>query len=75
MSQIFLLTAALLITSNRIKWEGQVAGVGEKKGAYRVSMGQPDGTKPLRKFGLRLEDNINMDLKKWNGGMGWIDLA
>jgi len=41
-----------------------VAGVGERKGAYRVTMGQPDGTSPLRKLRLRLEDNINMDLKE-----------
>ena len=75
MSQVFLLTAALLITASRIKWAGHVAVVEEKKGAYRVSMGQSDGTRPLGKVGLRLEDNINTDLKKWIGGMGWIDLA
>jgi hypothetical protein len=61
----------MLIISRRMKWEGQVAGVGERKGACRVSMGQPDGTRPLRKLRLRLEDNINMDLKEveWGNGL------
>jgi hypothetical protein len=53
-----------------MKWAGQVAGVGERKGAYGVSMGQPDGTRPLRKLRLRLEGNISMNLKEVEWGHG-----
>jgi hypothetical protein len=53
-----------------MKWAGQVAGVGERKVAYRVSTGQPDGTRPLRKLRIRSEDNINMDLKEVEWGQG-----
>jgi hypothetical protein len=45
---------------------GASDGVVERKSAYRVSMGQPDGTRPLQK--LRIEDNINMDLKEVEWG-------
>jgi len=31
--------------------------------------------RPLGIRKLRLEDNIKMDFKKWNGGMEWIDLT
>jgi hypothetical protein len=47
-----------------MKWVGQGARIGERNGAYRVSVGHLDGTRPLRKLRLRLEDNIKMDLKE-----------
>jgi len=33
-------------------------------------MGQPDGMRSFRKLRLRLEDNINMDLKEVEWGHG-----
>jgi hypothetical protein len=36
----------------------------ERKGAYRVSVTQTEGKRPLGRPGLRWEDNIKMDLKK-----------
>jgi hypothetical protein len=50
-------------------------GGGEKRGAYRVLMGKPDGERPLAKPMLRLNDNIKMDIQEvgW-GGMDWFDL-
>jgi hypothetical protein len=44
---------------------------GEKRNAYRISVGKPEG-----KRRLGWEDNIRMDLREigW-GGMDWIDLA
>jgi hypothetical protein len=48
---------------------------GEKKNAYRVLLGKPEGKRPLGRPRCRWEDNIKMDLKEigWSG-MDWIDL-
>jgi hypothetical protein len=50
--------------------------MGEKRNAYRIFMGKPEGNRPLGRPRRRWEDNIRMDLSKigW-GGMDWIDLA
>ena len=55
---------------------GHVAFMGERRGAYRVLMGRPEGMRPLGRAGCRWEDNIKMDLEDvgWDG-MDWIDLA
>jgi hypothetical protein len=49
---------------------------GEKRNAYRIWMGKPEGKRPLGSPRHRWEDNIRMDLREigW-GGMDWIDLA
>jgi hypothetical protein len=36
-----------IIKSRRMKWEGQIARVGERRGAYRVFVGKPEGKRPL----------------------------
>jgi hypothetical protein len=41
--------------------------MGERKGAYRVSLKKPEGGRPLRKARCRWEDIIIVDL----GEMGW----
>jgi hypothetical protein len=48
----------------------------EKRGAYRILVGKPEGKRPLGRTGRRWEDNIKMDLREigW-GGMDWIYLA
>jgi len=33
----------------------------EKRKAYRVLVGKPEGKKPLRRYRSRWEDNIKMD--------------
>jgi hypothetical protein len=50
--------------------------MGEKRNAYRILLGKPEGKIPLGKPSRRWEDNIRMDLREigW-GGMDWIDLA
>ena len=43
---------------------------------YRVSVGKPEGKRPLGRPRLRWEDNIKMDLQEVRcGGMDWIALA
>jgi hypothetical protein len=49
---------------------------GEKKNAYRILVGKPEGMRPLATPRRRLQDHVRMDLRetRW-GGMDWIDLA
>jgi hypothetical protein len=46
--------------------------VGDKRGAFRVLVGRPEGGRQVGRPKHRWEDNIKMDLKEvgW-GGMGW----
>jgi hypothetical protein len=50
--------------------------MGKKRNAYRISVGTPEGKRPLGSPRRRWEDKSRMDLReiKW-GGMDWIDLA
>jgi len=41
-----------------------------RRGVYRVLVVKPEGKRTLRRYRLRWEDNINMDLQKVGcGGM------
>jgi len=64
-----------MIKSRRMRWAKQVARLREG-GAYRVSVGNPEGKRPLGRPRRRWEDNINVDLQEVGCyGMDWIDLA
>ena len=59
----------------RMRWEGHVASIWERKGIYRVLVGKPEGKRPLGRPWRRWED-IKMDLQAVGcGGMDWIKLA
>jgi hypothetical protein len=47
--------------------------MGERRGAYRASVGKPEGGRPLERPRRRWEDNIKMDLREvgWGGGGAW----
>jgi hypothetical protein len=47
----------------------------EKRGAYRILVGRPDGRRPLGRPRHRGEDNIKMDLQDVGWGIDWIELA
>jgi hypothetical protein len=65
-----------VIRSRRLRWAGHVAHMGEKRGACRALMGQPEGRKPLGKHRCRWGDSIKLDLRDvGGGGIHWIDLA
>ena len=60
----------------RMRWAGHVADMGERRGIYRVLVGNPEGKRPLGRPRQRWEDNIKTDLQKVGcGGMDWIELA
>jgi hypothetical protein len=48
----------------------------EKRNAYRILVGKPDGKRPLGRLRRRWVDNVKMYLREIGlGGMDWIDLA
>jgi hypothetical protein len=38
-----------IIKSRRMRWAGHVARIGEKRNAYRLLVGKPDGKETTRK--------------------------
>jgi hypothetical protein len=55
---------------------GHVARMGEKRNAYRLLVGKPEGRRPLGRPRRRWLDNVRMDLVEvgW-GDVAWIGLA
>jgi hypothetical protein len=51
-----------IIKSRRTRWVGHVVRMGEKRNAYRLLMGKPEGKRPLGRPRRRWVDNIRMDL-------------
>jgi hypothetical protein len=52
-----------VIKSRRLRRAGHVARMGERRSAYRASVGKPEGRRPLGRPRRRWEDNIKMDLR------------
>jgi len=53
-----------------------MARMGEERGVYRVSLGRPEGRRPLERPRCRWVDNIRIDLQEVGCGcMDWIGLA
>jgi hypothetical protein len=55
---------------------GSCSTNGEKRNAYRLLVGKPEGKRPLGRLRRRWVDNIRMDLGEvgW-GDVDWIGLA
>jgi hypothetical protein len=53
-----------VIKSKRLRWIGHLARMGESRGAYRILVGKPEGSKPLERPRHRWEDNIKIDLRE-----------
>jgi hypothetical protein len=58
-----------IIKSRRMRWAGQLARMGEKRNAYRLLVGKPEGKRLLRRPRRRWVDNINIDFLEigWSG--------
>jgi len=64
------------IKSRRMRWAGHVACMGEERGVYTVSVGKPEGKRPLGRPRRRWVDNIRMDVQEVGCGyVDWIGLA
>ena len=64
-----------VIKPRRIKLAGHVTSM-EKKGVYRVLVGNPEGKRSLGRPRIRWEISIEMDLREVEcEGMDWIELA
>jgi hypothetical protein len=65
-----------MMKSRRMRWAGHVARMGEKRTAYRLLVGKPEGKRALGRPRRRWVDNIRMDLVEvqW-GDADWIGLA
>jgi hypothetical protein len=53
-----------VINSRRMRWAGHVARMVERRGVYKVLVGEPEGKKPLWRPRCRWEDNIKMNLQE-----------
>jgi hypothetical protein len=58
------------------RWAGHVARLGDKRNAYRLLVGKPEGKRPLGRPRCMWVDNIRMDVGEvgW-GDVDWIGLA
>jgi hypothetical protein len=57
-----------------MKLAGHVERMGEKKNAYRIFVGKPDGERPLERPRRRGVDNIKMDGVVWTG-LIWLRIG
>jgi hypothetical protein len=65
-----------IIKSRRMRWAGHVKRMEEKRNAYRLLVGKPEGKRPLGRPRRRWVYNINMDLGEVGcGDVDWIGLA
>jgi hypothetical protein len=62
-----------VIKARRMRGAGHVARRGEVRGAYKTSVGKPEGRRPLGRPRRRWEDNIKMDIRETGfGDVDWI---
>jgi hypothetical protein len=65
----------ILVIKSRMRWARHIASIRDRRGAYRVLVGKPEGKRPLGKPRHRQED-ITLDCQKvgwgaWTGFM-WL---
>ena len=59
-----------VIESRRLRWEWQLAKMGESIGAYGVLVGILEGRRPLERPRSRWEDHIKINLRETGWGQG-----
>jgi hypothetical protein len=65
-----------IIKTKSLSWAGHVTRMREKRNAYRLLVGKPEGKKPLGKPRCRWIDDINVDhLDIGLGDVDWTGLA
>jgi len=53
-----------VIRSRIMRWAGHVACMGDKRGAYSVLVGRPEGKRSLSRPRLRWKNNMKIDLQE-----------
>jgi hypothetical protein len=53
-----------MIKPRRMRWAWHVARMGEKRNAYRILVGKPDGKRPLGRPRCKCLDNTKTDLRE-----------
>jgi hypothetical protein len=61
--ELLLLLLFRIIKSRRMRWAGHVARMGEKRNAYTILVGKPEGKRPLGRPRRMWVNNIKMDLR------------
>jgi hypothetical protein len=63
-----------IIRSRRMRWAGNIACMAEKRIAYRILVGKPEGKRALGRPRRTWDDNIKVNLRSigW-GHMDWFD--
>jgi hypothetical protein len=58
-----------MIQFKTMRWAGYLARMGEKRNAYSIFVGKPEGKRPLRRARRRWVYNIMMDFGEtvWDG--------
>jgi hypothetical protein len=67
-------TIIRMIKLRRMKWVGHVARMWEKRKAYWLLVGKPEGNRPLVRQKPWWVDNINKDLRDigWGVSIAWV---
>jgi hypothetical protein len=60
-----------VLNSTRMRWVGLVVHMEDRRGAYWILVGKPEGKRPLQRLRHRWEDNIIVDLQE----IGWTRLG
>jgi hypothetical protein len=53
-----------MIMPRRMRWTGHIALIREKRNAYKLLVGKPEGKRPLERPRRRWVDNIKKDLRE-----------
>jgi hypothetical protein len=64
-----------IMKSRRMRWAGHVARMGEKRGAYRILVGNLREGDHLGNPGVDGRIISKWIFNKWDGGTGWIELV
>jgi hypothetical protein len=61
--------------SRRMRQAGHIQRMGERRGAYRVLVGKPEGNNHLEDPDIHDRIILKSIFRRWDGGMDWIDLS
>jgi hypothetical protein len=64
-----------MLKSRQMRWAGHVGEWEEKRNAYRILVGKPEGKRPLGRPSCTWVEDIKINLREiGRGGMNWIDV-